>query len=45
MPGLHPTGVGLDIVGFGLDSFMMRYQGVDWLDQGNWKCNKQCVSS
>ena len=27
--------------GFGLDSFMVRYQGVDWLDQKNWKCNKQ----
>lgn len=27
--------------GFGLDSFMMRYQDVDWLDQANWKCNKQ----
>ena len=29
--------------GFGLDSFMMRYQGVDWADTKNWKCNKQCV--
>lgn len=27
--------------GFGLDSFMMRYQGVDWADKSNWKCNKQ----
>ena len=27
--------------GFGLDSFMVRYQGVDWLDKKNWKCNKQ----
>jgi hypothetical protein len=29
------------MAGFGLDSFMMRYQDVDWLDQANWKCNKQ----
>lgn len=29
--------------GFNLDSFMMRYQGVDWLDQANWDCNKRCV--
>ena len=27
--------------GFNLDSFMMRYQGVDWLDAANWKCNKR----
>lgn len=27
--------------GFGLDCFMMRYQGVDWADSANWKCNKQ----
>ncbi|KAL4428545.1 hypothetical protein ABPG75_002634 [Micractinium tetrahymenae] len=27
--------------GFGLDCFMMRYQGVDWADRANWKCNKQ----
>ncbi|KAI7836092.1 hypothetical protein COHA_010020 [Chlorella ohadii] len=27
--------------GFNLDSFMMRYQGVDWLDQANWHCNKR----
>ncbi len=27
--------------GFGLDCFMMRYQGVDWADRANWRCNKQ----
>lgn len=25
--------------GFNLDSFMARYQGVDWTDQTNWECN------
>lgn len=27
--------------GYNLDSFMMRYQGVDWLNHDNWACNKQ----
>jgi hypothetical protein len=27
--------------GYGLDSFMMRYQGIDWTDSKNWGCNKQ----
>lgn len=25
--------------GFNLDSFVMRYQGVDWRDKANWGCN------
>lgn len=27
--------------GYTLDSFMMRYQGVDWQDTRNWACNKK----
>jgi hypothetical protein len=27
--------------GYGIDSFMMRYQGVDWLDRKNWGCNSR----
>ena len=27
--------------GFGIDTFMLRYQGVDWLDNKNWGCNGQ----
>lgn len=27
--------------GYNLDSFMLRYQGIDWLDPANWGCNKQ----
>lgn len=29
--------------GYGLDSLMLRYQGVNWLDRANWNCNSQCV--
>ena len=25
--------------GYNLDSFMVRYQGVDWTDQSSWECN------
>lgn len=25
--------------GFSLDSLMLRYQGLDWREKGNWKCN------
>ncbi|DBB06321.1 TPA: hypothetical protein ACH3X1_011892 [Trebouxia sp. C0004] len=25
--------------GYNIDSLMMRYQGVDWRDKANWKCN------
>lgn len=25
--------------GYNLDSFMARYQGVDWRDEKNWRCN------
>lgn len=25
--------------GYSIDSFMMRYQGVDWMDHKNWDCN------
>ena len=25
--------------GFTIDSFMLRYQGVDWTDRRNWDCN------
>ncbi len=25
--------------GYNLDSFMVRYQGVDWTDQASWECN------
>lgn len=25
--------------GFSIDSFMMRYQGLDWTNQTNWDCN------
>jgi hypothetical protein len=27
--------------GHNLDSFMLRYQGVDWRDHANWGCNRQ----
>lgn len=29
--------------GYGLDCFMLRYQGVDWRDKANWACNKRWV--
>jgi hypothetical protein len=25
--------------GYTIDSFQMRYQGVDWKDKTNWECN------
>ena len=25
--------------GFTIDSLMLKYQGVDWLDTANWNCN------
>ena len=25
--------------GFTIDSLMLKYQGVDWLDTANWDCN------
>ncbi|KAL3154058.1 hypothetical protein ABBQ32_013603 [Trebouxia sp. C0010 RCD-2024] len=25
--------------GYNIDSLMLRYQGVDWRDRSNWKCN------
>ena len=25
--------------GYTIDSFMLRYQGVDWTDLDNWDCN------
>ena len=28
--------------GFSIDSFMLRYRGVDWLNQTNWDCNGRC---
>ena len=30
--------------GYNLDSFMVRYQGVDWTDQASWECNGRRVS-
>ena len=27
--------------GYNIDSFMMRYQGIDWLDKRNWECNNR----
>ena len=27
--------------GFSIDSFMMRYRGVDWTNQSNWDCNSR----
>lgn len=38
-----PASLGCRCAGFNLDSFMMRYQGVNWLDQANWHCNKRCA--
>ena len=29
---------------FTIDSLMLRYQGVDWTDTANWKCNAGCGS-
>ncbi len=29
--------------GFNLDSFMLRYRGIDWTQQRNWGCNAKCV--
>eukprot|EP00891_Asterochloris_glomerata_P006722 jgi/Astpho2/6722/Aster-06741 len=29
--------------GYNIDSFMMRYQGIDWLDKRNWECNNRQV--
>ena len=29
--------------GYNLDSFMVRYQGVDWTDQSSWECNGRCA--
>ena len=29
--------------GYNLDSFMVRYQGVDWTDQASWECNGRRV--
>ena len=26
---------------YNLDSLMLRYQGVNWRDEENWKCNAQ----
>ena len=26
--------------GYTIDSFLTRYQGVDWRDEANWQCNK-----
>lgn len=28
--------------GYNLDSFMVRYQGVDWTNEANWECNARC---
>ena len=28
--------------GFSLDCLMIRYQGIDWTDYANWKCNGRC---
>jgi len=25
--------------GYGIDSLMLKYQGIDWLDRDNWNCN------
>ena len=27
--------------GYNLDSFMARYQGVDWTEEANWECNSR----
>ena len=29
--------------GYSIDSFMLRYRGVDWLNESNWDCNGRCV--
>ena len=31
--------------GYNLDSFMIRYQGVDWTDQASWECNGRRAES
>ena len=31
--------------GYNLDSFMIRYQGVDWTDQASWECNGRRADS
>ena len=29
---------------FTIDSLMLRYQSVDWMDTANWNCNAGCGS-
>lgn len=29
--------------GYNLDSFMARYQGVNWREKANWECNSRCA--
>lgn len=31
--------------GYNLDSFMVRYQGVDWTNEANWECNSRSGGS
>ena len=31
--------------GYNLDSFMARYQGVDWTEEANWECNSRRARS
>ncbi len=30
--------------GYNLDSFMVRYQNVDWTNEANWECNSRCAA-
>lgn len=35
----HCSSLAILRAGYNLDSFMVRYQGVDWTNEANWECN------